>query len=130
VFTEVFLVQIRQKFREIRSEVCVQGKKKLENAFRNLKLGTKKEIRRKKRCGDGMRINPFQPAQQQFDISQIMLFFFVGKQIMCKTFCQCHVLDEINANCKYGLFCSFAFHFLFICLIQNYKWKARATSVD
>jgi hypothetical protein len=84
----------------------------------------------KRGVGGGMRINPFQPAQQQFDISQIMLFFFVGKQIMCKTFCQCHVLDEINANCKYGLFCSFAFHFLFICLIQNYKWKARATSVD
>jgi hypothetical protein len=28
VFTEVLLVQIRQKFREICSEVCVQGKKK------------------------------------------------------------------------------------------------------
>jgi hypothetical protein len=29
MFTEVFLVQIRQKFQKIRSEVCVQGKKKI-----------------------------------------------------------------------------------------------------
>jgi hypothetical protein len=45
VFSEVFLVQIRQKFWEIHSKVRIQGKKNLENAFRILKPGAKKEIR-------------------------------------------------------------------------------------
>jgi hypothetical protein len=45
VFSKVFLVQIRQKFWEIRSEVRIQGKKNSENAFRILKPGTKKKIR-------------------------------------------------------------------------------------
>jgi t-SNARE complex subunit (syntaxin) len=54
VFTENFLVQIHQKFREIHSEVRIQHKKKLENAFRILKPRAKKEIRgAKKKCGEG-----------------------------------------------------------------------------
>jgi hypothetical protein len=52
VFTEVFLIQIRQKFREIRSEVCVQGKKKFGKRVPKLKTRDKKgNSTGKKRCG-------------------------------------------------------------------------------
>jgi hypothetical protein len=37
VFTEIYAVQIHQKFRKIRFEVRIQGKKNLENAFQSLK---------------------------------------------------------------------------------------------
>jgi hypothetical protein len=42
VFTEVLLVQIRQKFREICSEVCVQGKKKFGKRVPKFKTKGKK----------------------------------------------------------------------------------------
>jgi CRISPR/Cas system type I-B associated protein Csh2 (Cas7 group RAMP superfamily) len=49
MFSEAFIVQIRQKFRKMYSEVHIQGKKKSENTFRILKPRTKKEIRGGKR---------------------------------------------------------------------------------
>jgi hypothetical protein len=45
VFTEVFLVQIRQKFQKIHYEVRIQAKNNSENALQRLKLGAKKKIR-------------------------------------------------------------------------------------
>jgi hypothetical protein len=53
VFSEIFLVQIRQKFREIHFEVRIQGKKKSENVFQILKSGQKNKFEGKKEVGRG-----------------------------------------------------------------------------
>jgi hypothetical protein len=42
VFTEIFLFQIRQKIQEIRSEICVQGKKNFEKRIPKFKIRGKK----------------------------------------------------------------------------------------
>jgi hypothetical protein len=58
VFTEVFLVQIRQKFQKIHYEVRIQAKNNSENALQRLKLGAKKKIQGGKRGVGGERIFP------------------------------------------------------------------------
>jgi hypothetical protein len=52
MFSEIFLVQIRQKFREIHFEVRIQGKK-IEKRVPNFKIKEKKEIRGEKIVGGG-----------------------------------------------------------------------------
>jgi hypothetical protein len=52
MFAEIFLVQIRQKFREIHFEVRIQGKK-IEKRVPNFKIKEKKEIRGEKIVGGG-----------------------------------------------------------------------------
>jgi hypothetical protein len=53
VFSEVFLVQICQKFWKICFEVHIQSKKNSKNASRILKSRAKKEIQEEKEGGGG-----------------------------------------------------------------------------
>jgi hypothetical protein len=58
MFSEVFLVQIRRKLQKIHSEVYIQSKNTLKNAFQILKLRAKKEIQREKSDRVGKRKFP------------------------------------------------------------------------